>query len=153
MMPHIHYLYREVIKGRGGWICIKELPENFYGGDTCFVVPYKPFGEYFDQYRIDCMKYHGQGNWGPLETFAVYTNREGKRPTFIADIHGHKIEFKERISRQVKYIGKLKHPDFRFFLGELDHEVDKLDELLTQTSYAVIGCRFGEDDAIKSFVS
>lgn len=124
-----------------GWIAPAEASDNAPQA-TYFVIPLDQEGKAFPGYKAEVVRYEGKGQHG-YTTEAVLTEKGAGRFQLTVDnrsIGFHAAQTPARL-RAVRYIGRLRHPDFTYRLHEIEPDDPSImDELLLSSGLVITGC-------------
>jgi hypothetical protein len=137
-MPFVHSLVRSKKGDAQGWYAPVELGEAapHY---ISFVVPVDERGAFFSIYSCEAVTARNKKKIITLHELSAQGNE-----SFLLRVEGKDLWFvvkpASKPARQLPYIGKLKHPDFRFHFTEIEPEdSDKLDDLCDNEHTFIMG--------------
>jgi hypothetical protein len=138
-MPFVHSLVKSAKADKQGWCAAVELGESA-SHYISFVIPVDENGAFFSTYSCETVRTSKKEKSITLhELFA-----QGE-DSFLLHVDDQDFWFVVkpalRTERRLPYIGKLKHPDFRFLFTEIEpEEPDKLDRLYDRKHTFIMGC-------------
>ena len=152
MEHYLHSLCRANIGDGSGWYAPIELPDSQQA--VGYAIPVNECGRTFDSYIVEVGTY--RKTTSPI--WKVYHLTKVAKREFLLKLSAEEIRFTERRVyshyRKLPYRGSLKHPDFAYFLIELQpEEPDQIDDLFENKRMFIIGCNpFANYDGIESIV-
>ena len=138
-MPFVHSLARSTKADKQGWCAPVELGESapHY---ISFVIPVDEKGAFFGTYLCEAVTTRNKEKRLTLHELSA----QGE-DSFLLRVDGKDLWFVVKpvlkAVRRLPYVGKLKHPDFRFLFTEIEPaELDKLDDLCDREHTFIMGC-------------
>ncbi|SRR6266446_10709986 len=138
-MRYVHSLVKITKRNRTGWCAPAEL------GDATpqyvsFVLPVDTGGHLYSTYGCEVITNKGRKR----RTLHQHT-LETRGDSLVLRLAGRDVWFNIRPvsvkERRLPYIGKLKHPDFKFSFVEIEPDKQSdLDKLFNHTGMFIIGC-------------
>jgi hypothetical protein len=137
-MPFVHSLVRSTHADKPGWCAPVELGEAapHY---ISFVLPVDENGAFFASYSCEAVTIRKA-----KKNITLHELSAKGSDSFLLQIDGKDYWFVKaalKAGRRLPYVGKLKHPDFRFLFTEIEpEEPDQLDDLCDREHIFIIGC-------------
>jgi len=139
-MPFVHSLVRSPLAGgKRGWCAPVELGEAapHY---VSFVVPVADNGQFFGSYSCEAVKVDNG-----VKTITTHELASEGQDSFLLHLDGEGFWFivkpAVKSARRLPYVGRLRHPDFRFLFTEIEPENPAdLDNLWNERHVFVMGC-------------